>query len=106
MTARFWLCDECNRMRYRALAKIRGPALRAVAKAIQDGRLPKLDGSIPCADCGEPASVYDHREYAKPLEVTPVCQPCNVRRGPAKETAPLLVANWLYDGRFDATESS
>jgi hypothetical protein len=37
-----------------------------------------------CADCGKPATDYDHRDYRKPLEVEPVCHSCNLKRGPAK----------------------
>lgn len=40
----------------------------------------------PCVDCGELAAVYDHRDYYKPLEVVPVCQVCNSRRGRAVNT--------------------
>lgn len=36
-----------------------------------------------CADCGEPATCYDHRDYNKPLAVDPVCNSCNGIRGPA-----------------------
>lgn len=35
-----------------------------------------------CADCGEPAYCYDHRDYRKPIDVQPVCRACNQRRGP------------------------
>lgn len=54
-----------------------------VYAAIQRGELAKLDGSVACVDCGKPADVYDHRDYAKPLEVQAVCKRCNRRRGPA-----------------------
>lgn len=37
-----------------------------------------------CADCGDRAIQYDHRDYNKPLVVDPVCQSCNLRRGPGK----------------------
>lgn len=85
-------CQPCYWSHWRELHAITYPAQRAVLKAIKAGALPKLDGSIACVDCGAAAAVYDHREYAKPLEVAPVCRGCNVRRGPAKETAPLVVA--------------
>lgn len=55
-----------------------------VTAAIRYGDLPSLrDGSTQCADCGKPASEYDHRDYLKPLEVEAVCRVCNERRGPA-----------------------
>lgn len=57
---------------------------RAVADAVKTGGLPRLDGTIGCVDCGKPARSYDHRDYAKPLEVEPVCTKCNHQRGPAK----------------------
>ena len=58
-----------------------GQAHVAVGKAVQAGLLPKLDGSIPCVDCGAPAVNYDHRDYLRPLDVHPVCRSCNWRRG-------------------------
>lgn len=58
-------------------------ALRMVARAIRHGYLPSLDGSVACADCAAPAVVYDHRDYAKPLDVAPVCARCNRLRGSA-----------------------
>jgi len=57
-----------------------------VAAAIRCGDLPRLDGSIPCKDCGKPAVQYEHRDYKRPLDVDPVCRSCNQRRGPG--------ANW------------
>jgi hypothetical protein len=68
---------------------IAAPARAAVGKAIRDGKLPRLDGSVPCMDCGKPAKDYDHREYARPLDVEPVCRSCNLNRGPASDVAHL-----------------
>lgn len=73
---------------------LRGPAHFAVNLAIKLGQLPKLDGTTACVDCGQPAKVYDHREYAKPLEVVPLCRSCNFRRGPAKELIPHIKKRW------------
>ena len=42
---------------------------------------------MPCADCSEPASGYDHRDYNQPLRVDPVCRRCNYRRGSATPRA-------------------
>src|SRR5262245_11494339 len=53
-----------------------------VMSAIEQGKLPRLDGSIPCTDCGAPAECYDHRNYYHALAVDPVCRGCNNRRGP------------------------
>lgn len=85
-------CDNCKKSPEWQRYRISSLGHMAVSKAVRKGLLPKLDGSIVCVDCGAPAEVYDHREYAKPLEVDPVCRGCNVRRGPAKETAPLIAA--------------
>lgn len=54
-----------------------------VRSAIRTGRLPRLDGSVMCVDCGNPARHYEHRDYTKPIDVVPVCQSCNRKRGPA-----------------------
>jgi hypothetical protein len=84
------MCHSCRNKQYRLLGSISGPAHRKVQKAIRAGSLAKLDGSVQCVDCGASAAIYDHREYARPLDVDPVCRRCNVRRGPAKETAGLV----------------
>jgi len=69
--------------RYDARRAVACPVHAKVAMAIRRGVLPRLDGSIPCKDCGVPAQQYDHRHYSKPLEVEPVCRKCNLARGPA-----------------------
>jgi len=56
-------------------------ASNQVQKAIREGRLLKPT-NYQCADCGKPATQYDHRDYRKPLDVAPVCRSCNIRRGP------------------------
>ena len=62
-------------------------AQAAVQQARHNGRLPMLDGKIRCVDCGQPAEVYDHRDYRKPLTVDPVCRSCDQIRG---EALPLI----------------
>jgi ribosomal protein L37AE/L43A len=58
----------------------------AVLKAVRGGDLENLkDGNVKCVDCGAVASVYDHRDYNKPLDVSPVCHGCNIRRGSIAE---------------------
>jgi hypothetical protein len=89
---RFQWCTTCKESPQWQRHRISSLGHMAVSKAVRKGLLPRLDGSIACVDCGVPAAVYDHREYAKPLEVDPVCKSCNVRRGPAKETAPLIAS--------------
>ena len=65
------------------LTQGRERALYAVAVAT--GVLPSLrSGALPCKDCGRSATQYDHRDYAKPLEVEPVCGRCNLKRSVAK----------------------
>ncbi|MBN8492375.1 MAG: hypothetical protein J0M00_13225 [Burkholderiales bacterium] len=57
----------------------------AVHLAVKRGVLPDLSqGEYACADCGAPALEYDHRDYARPLDVDPVCKSCNRLRGAAK----------------------
>lgn len=65
----------------------------AVQRAKQRGRLPKLDGHVLCVDCGNIATGYDHRDYNKPLDVDPVCNSCNLIRGPALPCNPLRSIN-------------
>lgn len=74
-------CTSCDRAY--SLAKYK-PIRRASARvhsAIEAGRLARPTEHT-CVDCGKPATEYDHRDYSKPLEVDPVCHPCNKRRGP------------------------
>ncbi len=65
---------------YRAIARVNG--------AIRRGVLPHPK-NYPCADCGQPAGYYDHRDYLKPLEVSPVCNVCNQMRGPGLNATSL-----------------
>lgn len=66
---------------------IRGRAHAAVLKAIQRGELAPAF-TRPCVDCGSGAQCYDHRDYTKPLDVSPVCRSCNYRRGSAIQLRP------------------
>lgn len=36
---------------------------------------------LKCVDCGNQAKHWEHRNYARPLLVEPVCQSCNYKRG-------------------------
>lgn len=56
-------------------------AIGAVTRAVRNG-MPKA-AALTCIDCGQPASVYEHRDYTKPLDVVPACRACNTRRGSA-----------------------
>lgn len=78
-------CRSCLYALRVARDKKRGQqrAHHLVNRAIVNGKLPKLNGSVKCKDCGMPASIYDHRDYRKPLRVDPVCTFCNARRGSA-----------------------
>ena len=59
-------------------------AIGCVKKAVQAGLLINLKkNDIKCTDCDNRASMYDHRDYTKPLEVEPVCRSCNIKRGSA-----------------------
>ena len=60
-----------------------GRAYGHIRMALRNGSLPRITAETKCVDCGSQATGYDHRDYNKPLDVEPVCQRCNVRRGPA-----------------------
>lgn len=60
-------------------------AYRQVKEAILAGKLLPA-ATYKCADCGEQAEQYEHRDYSKPLEVEPVCRSCNWHRGTAKNS--------------------
>ncbi|MFM0503927.1 hypothetical protein [Paraburkholderia caffeinilytica] len=53
-----------------------------VNKAVARGDLPVVS-TQNCVDCGVQAQAYDHRDYANPLDVQPVCDSCNALRGRA-----------------------
>lgn len=67
---------------YAIWVKYRASCTNMVAEARKRNELPAPD-TLVCVDCGKPAQAYDHRDYTKPLDVQPVCDGCNVRRGPA-----------------------
>ena len=72
--------------RYQAIGKVK--------YAVKKGVLPSLrTNEIKCSDCPRRATCYDHRDYDLPLDVSPVCQSCNVRRGNAK-SSPLDVEGY------------
>ena len=84
-------------------SKLRKKASYEVFKAIKSGELPRLslNNKIKCVDCGEPATVYDHRDYAKPLDVVPVCKKCNATRG-SGENSFKTPDNMTPSGRIRA----
>jgi hypothetical protein len=72
-------------------------AYSAVAKARRNGTLadPK---TLLCVDCGKAARSYDHRFYSRPLDVVPVCQKCNIKRGPSLDYAIHAIVDRLKKG--------
>lgn len=71
-------CMEC----YWASQAEKGRVYAKIYKAKKSGLLKDASNYV-CADCFEPAQVWDHRDYGKPLDVIPVCRSCNWKRGPA-----------------------
>ena len=55
-------------------------ARSAIALAVRLRKI-KPASAFRCVDCNEPATEYDHRDYANPNAVDPVCKRCNGRRG-------------------------
>lgn len=86
-------CRTCSSARTLKLRKAGTIAHLLVAVAVRDGRLPR-PSTLQCVDCQwQTAEVYDHRDYDKPLEVDPVCRPCNTKRGTVislRETSTAL----------------
>lgn len=76
------MCAACKPKFYTARQIAQMNAHIAVGRAVRNGLLPRAS-ECQCADCGKPASEYDHRDYTRPLDVAPVCRLCNRRRGPA-----------------------
>jgi hypothetical protein len=64
-------------------------AAQIVCRAIKAGKLTHPT-KLVCVDCKiRPATSYEHRDYAKPLDVDPICQSCNIKRGPAIISQPV-----------------
>ncbi len=65
-------------------------AMLAVAGAMNHGHLPSPMG-LPCHYCGQPAEIYEHRDYHQPLAVHAACQVCNQALPPANVDAALVI---------------
>ena len=92
ITSRDYLkrCRPCLRKHENAATKERisrfteerKSAIKLTNEAIRKGALLSLRlNRIKCTDCNNRATMYDHRDYSKPLDVEPVCGSCNNRRG-------------------------
>jgi hypothetical protein len=70
-------------MTYREWMILAEKARSRVCYAVKKGRLPDLlKINLLCSRCEERRAVqYDHRDYLRPLKVTPVCQSCNYELG-------------------------
>jgi len=71
-------------------------AVKVVGSMVANGILPSPQ-ELDCADCGKTAEHYDHRDYAEPEKVEPVCRACNCSRGPARIsgfTRPDIPKGW------------
>lgn len=77
-------------------------ACQRVRRAVVRGLLPNLKATvIECVDCKvQRATVYDHRDYSKPLEVDPVCNRCNLKRGKGIVEGPHLIKCSYCGGEF------
>lgn len=72
------MCERCRAARKHAADHARGLVRRAILAGIL--RRPAL---YLCTYCDNVAVIYDHRNYNVPLEVDPVCRPCNHKLGQA-----------------------
>lgn len=83
---------------------------KAVKLAIEFNQLPPAYKKR-CADCGCVAELWNHRSYASPLDVEPVCGPCNFARDPATDVVELVKqaisarqSHMAYLGTIPATD--
>ena len=84
--------------------EIQWRAHASVAKAVKLGHLPKIR-TLQCVDCSAVAQCFDHRDYAEPLHVEPVCDSCNRVRGVAKQATLddlRRVMAWRASGSFES----
>lgn len=80
---RFTDAETMRQRRARIVCQAQFITRRAIAKGV----VPH-PSEFPCADCGAPAYCYDHRDYRRPLWLTPLCNSCNGRRPMALPWAP------------------
>ena len=80
-------CMPCLRIAER----VKATAHYAVKRLVVTGKLPPA-ANFACTDCDGPARCYDHRDYSKPHAVEPVCNSCNIRRGPGIYPQPQASA--------------
>ena len=59
--------------------KMRGWAASVVQNAKYRGYVGRPEDQ-KCVDCGKQAKHWEHRNYARPLIIEPVCQSCNLKR--------------------------
>lgn len=88
-------------------SKFRARRARSTVRyAVQCGKLVNLKlENVKCVDCGNRATSYEHRDYTKPLEVEPVCNSCNMKRGPAKFKQVGIVKTEIVSVRVPQRES-
>ena len=89
-------CKDCGRAHFIYLDILTGRQLASaqVARARSAGEIP-APSQFACVDCARPAVCYDHRDYAQPLKVDPVCKSCNTMRGHALPISPAIVLGLL-----------
>lgn len=83
----------------------RRQAISMVGAAVKYGHLPPQT-SLACADCGLPASVYDHRNYTRPYDVASVCDSCNHKRGPAALDIDVIIDHIRHAEHFPFESTS
>ena len=71
-------CMACAKIQLRKSSK----ASKKVKYAVKGKKILSAK-KLKCVDCGQNAFCYDHRDYSKPMKIVPVCQGCNVLRGPS-----------------------
>ena len=70
-------CKDCHRERVK---RTPGRHARSVLNwQISYGNMSKAS-ERKCEDCGIQAEHYHHEDYAKPLDVVPLCQACHTKR--------------------------
>lgn len=74
-------CESCGLANhlYRKHGTGQIDAMRAIRREVREGRL-ECPEAYKCVDCDNQATVYEHRDYNRPLDVVPTCRPCNGKR--------------------------
>lgn len=82
----------------RGCQRFKSAVVNQVGYAIKKGIIQRAS-CFECVRCGKQAKEYDHRDYAKPMDIQPMCRSCNKRMPAGLMPANILEINEAYRER-------